>query len=146
MSTLSFDRILERLFQSKSAPREVVGTDSPLLLSLMFAQSNLAEVIGFPHLVITATAEEADNFVRGVSFFSNDLKCLILPTADVSPYSGLYPNPKITSERVRWLYQLHQEPKKTIWVANIQSLLQRTLTPDLLLQKILSVRSGDILP
>ena len=47
--------------------------------------------------------QDVDRLQSEIEFFDPELKVSALPSFDVSPYSGLYPNTKIISARVRWL-------------------------------------------
>lgn len=121
---------------------EISGFDSPEVLALLLSQSDdLASAI-----VVFASDREADAFAQSVAFFSNEWKVLHLPAFDVSPYSGLYPNPRVVGDRVRWCHAVGKSSVRTLFTATIESLSQRTIPKHELVTNTFKFRKGQEIP
>ena len=80
----------------------VIGTTSYTLAAGMVADS-LPWDEGRVRLVVVPTEEDVSRIVEGLQFFSPSSQVFPLPGFDVSPYSNLYPNPRLAAQRVRWM-------------------------------------------
>lgn len=144
--SLRFEKILERAIERDVRNINVTGTDSPLALSLFLSQSSSAALWRMPLLIVVPTAKAATEFERQFRFFDPETEVSILPAFDVSPYSGLYPNGRMTSARIRWLHEVRTAEGRHIFVAPIEALLQRTLPTEILKDRTFTFRKGDDLP
>ncbi len=143
---LHFEKVLTREMERGRQTIEVVGTDSPLALALFLSQTNGSGFVGQINLVVVPTLKEATQFETDLRFFDPQLDVAILPSFDVSPYSGLYPNARIMSGRIRWMHgAAHPDPKR-IFVAPIEALLQKTLHPAVLKKNSRTFRVNDEFP
>lgn len=106
---------------------EVSGFDSPEVLALVLTSSAQSASEIESHVLVFATDSEAKRFERAVCFFSNRWSVDHLPSFDVSPYSGLYPNPRTVAERVRWVYRVALPTPFHFYTASVASLSQRTI-------------------
>ncbi|HEX4926016.1 MAG TPA: DEAD/DEAH box helicase, partial [Bdellovibrionales bacterium] len=137
-----FEAIVDRaLLQPKV---EVYGTSSSLSLAFLLTQASGTRIRATTPLVITATLEDAKTFEEDIRFFDPARKTAILPSFDVSPYSGFFPSRKNVADRIGWLYQAKYDPSGTVFIAPIEALMQRTLPADRLPRR--SFRAGDELP
>lgn len=143
---LRFEKIIERAVERDLQNIEVIGTDSLLALSLFFSQSTSATFWQEPQLIVVPTTKAAQEFERQFRFFDKETEVLALPAFDVSPYSGLYPNGRLISARMRWLHEARLAKPHRIFVAPIEALLQRTISPELLQETTSTYRKGDDLP
>ncbi|MDX9730907.1 MAG: transcription-repair coupling factor [Bdellovibrionales bacterium] len=129
---------------------EISGFDSPEALALLltssaesaYASSNVPE----SHVLVFATDEEAHRFARSVYFFSKEHTTIHLPAFDVSPYSGLYPNPRVVAERVGWLKQVSEKTPFRFYTASVESISQRTIPREDRLKHSLKFRKTHDLP
>ncbi len=102
---------------------EVSGFDSPEVLALVLTMTNEAD----SQVLVFSTDGEAKRFARAVRFFSNRWSIDHLPSFDVSPYSGLYPNPRTVAERVRWSYRAQSAAPLYFYTATVEAMSQRTI-------------------
>lgn len=143
---LRFEKIIERAIERGLQKIEVTGTDSLLTLSVYLSQSSSTALWQAPQLVVVPTTKAAQEFERQFRFFDPETEVFVLPAFDVSPYSGLYPNGRLVSARMRWLHEAQLGKPHGLFVAPIEALLQRTLTPELLKASSSTYRKGDELP
>jgi transcription-repair coupling factor (superfamily II helicase) len=155
--SLRFEVALERAISLGRTEIEVVGTDSTLSLALLLTQSQGVELQRLPNLIIVPTAKEAAELEQHLCFFGKTEGIYILPGFDVSPYSGLYPNSRGISARVRWLNAVANATTtvgkaitvvKTgnIFIATPEALIQRTLPPKVLKAHTFVFRKNQDLP
>lgn len=126
---------------------EVSGFDSPEVLALALTSSDEPQ----SHILVFATEEEARRFARAVRFFSSPFsvhpwKTDHLPAFDVSPYSGLYPNPRTVAERVRWAYRASTAAPFHFYTATVESMSQRTINQQDIVSNSLKFRKMQDLP
>lgn len=127
-------------------PIEIIGTDSTVSLAMLITQSQSLELQQRAHLVIVASPKEAEELESHLCFFGMTSNTFILPAFDVSAYSGLYPNSRLISARVRWAYEARAAKPGTVFIATPEALLQRTLPPRVLRDHTLTFRKGADLP
>ncbi|MES2965853.1 MAG: transcription-repair coupling factor [Bdellovibrionota bacterium] len=144
--SLNFEKSLERAFEIHGSAVEVTGTDSTLALALLLSQAHSLDMTKPPQLVIVPTAKEAELLERHLSFFDPEIPVSILSAFDVSPYSGLYPNSRAISARVRWAHEAQNPGLRHVFIAPIAALLQRTIPPEVLRAKTLRFAKGRDLP
>jgi len=136
------ESILERLFSLTKKRIDVVGTNSPLALSFLLAQSYSKKINDLPHLIITASLEEAE-------ILSHHFKTLLCPKEthlltfhDVSPYSTLIPNEIVAKRRMGWIHAAAQSKPGDIFIAPVQALQQKTLPFKILHQASFKISEG----
>ncbi|RYZ77577.1 MAG: DEAD/DEAH box helicase, partial [Proteobacteria bacterium] len=154
---LRFEKAIERAISLGRKEIEVVGTDSTLALALLLTQSQGVELQRLPNLVIVPTLKEAEELEQHLCFFGKTEGTYILPSFDVSPYSGLYPNSRAISARIRWLHfasksattvgkSLTVATQGLLFIATPDSLVQRTLPPKVLKAHTLVFKKNEDLP
>ncbi len=121
---------------------EVSGFDSPEVLALVLTSSIEPQ----SHVLVFATESEAKRFARAVRFFSNQWSTDYLPSFDVSPYSGLYPNPRTVAERLRWVHRASSAAPFHFYTASVASMSQRTINQQDVVSNTLKFRKMDDLP
>ncbi|MGZ3746046.1 MAG: transcription-repair coupling factor [Pseudobdellovibrionaceae bacterium] len=121
------ETLLERAFETKKAKIQVLGSSSELPLSFFLSQTYSKKINNLPHLAIVASHESAEELKRLIRFFDPLKTCYIFNHFDVSPYSGLYPNSRIISERLQFLYHAQNPRPGEIFISSIQALCQKTL-------------------
>lgn len=141
-----FEAVLERVCTNYPGDLEISGTSSELALSLLLTQATSPHFSRRPQLVVVAHPQEAVSFSKNLRFFDPQLDPVILPPFDVSPYSGLYPNHLLISERMRFLWRAQRAGPGEIFVTSIEALLEKTLPPKVLADKTLQFQVGDEVP
>ncbi|MCB0411163.1 MAG: hypothetical protein KDD22_01470, partial [Bdellovibrionales bacterium] len=141
LTTVSFEN-----FILSSTPRlQIGGIPSPTALAFFVAKTrSLLELL--PQVFVFTEEKQAELFMESLQFFNSTQSCLYLPAFDVSPYSGLYPNHRIISQRLHWLYRAQHPKPHEIFVATVESLLQKTLPQNLLKDLTIHFRTGQDLP
>lgn len=118
---------------------EVSGFDSPDVLAMLLSSSDLPD----SHVIVFATDEEARRFRRSVDFFSKNWSVLHLPSFDVTPYSGLYPNPRTVADRVAWCHHVRSHRPFHLYTSTVESISQRTIPQQTLQANTFKFRKGD---
>jgi transcription-repair coupling factor (superfamily II helicase) len=127
-------------------PIEIIGTDATFSLALLLTQSQSIELQKRASLVIVASPKEAEELERHLCFLGKTENTFILPAFDVSAYSGLYPNSRLLSARVRWAAEARAAKPGTLFIATPEALLQRTIPPKTLKSHSLVFKKNDDLP
>lgn len=96
-------------------------------------------------LLIVPTDQDIDPLVECLQFFNATQEIFQLPGFDVSPYSGLYPNPRLTATRIRWIGAAQDAKQGQIYVASMTGLLQKTLPFSTMKASRLRVSTGQFL-
>ena len=138
---------LERAHELGDFRLKVTGTAAPEAVALIFATQE-RHTWPLPVLVF-ADSEQEEAFLAAIQFFQPEAECLSLPDFDVSPYSGLYPNPRIVAKRNAWLFRLASRSTATTatyLTATIASIGQLCLPKQALLNQQLKYRKSDELP
>lgn len=144
--TLRFEKMLARAANRGRTSLEVIGTDSTLSLALYLSQFSPENFGLGTHLVVLANPKEVSLFEEHFRFFDSTTPVTILPSFDVSPFSGLYPGAQQISSRLHWLHRANKPEPRHIFVASIDALLQRTLPPTVLKAHSHEYRKGSDLP
>lgn len=124
---LRLEEILDRAFESRFSNIEISGTSSALPIAFLLTTNHSRQINGLPHLVIVSDDKKAQEFQDLVHFFDPTRTCISMRGFDVSPYSGLYSQPRVISSRLRFLYSSQLARAGDIFVASITSLVQKTL-------------------
>lgn len=143
---LRFEKILERGLERGQTELEVTGTDSTLALALFLSQLSSPLLLKRPQVVVVPTTKEATELENHLRFFDPQLKTSVLPSFDVSPFSGLYPNARIMSARVRWAFEAQSPGLRHFFIASAEALTQRTLPPASLKSHTLVFKRNEELP
>ena len=143
---LRLEEILERAFESRFQSVEISGTSSALPLAFLLAANESKSINRLPHLVIVADDKKAEEFQELVSFFDPLRTCIRMRGFDVSPYSGLYSQPRVMSSRLQFLYAAQNAKAGDIFVATTASLVQRTLPFKVFNSHTQTLGKGDELP
>ncbi|MBX3020459.1 MAG: transcription-repair coupling factor [Bdellovibrionales bacterium] len=136
---------IDRFFRTGEPEMEIVGSDSATLLAGLLTLPKVA-LNEKPHLVVTADMTAAQKLETSLRFIAPENRVHLLPSFDVGVYSGLYPNRRTLAARMRWLWQAQNAKPGDIFVAPVESLLQRTLPYQSLSQRALRLRKNDVLP
>jgi transcription-repair coupling factor (superfamily II helicase) len=142
----ALDRAIEIDKSGGEKPIEIVGTDATVSLALLLTQSQSFELQKRASLVVVATPKEAEELERHLCFFGKTENTFILPAFDVSAYSGLYPNSRLVSARVRWAYEARAAKSGTVFIATPEALLQRTIPPKVLKTHSMVFKKSSDLP
>ena len=126
--------ILERELSLGKNHLRVVGTSSHNVLAMLLAGAHSKHLSDLPHLVLTSSEDEAQKFAAAYEFFDSERHPTVLTGFDVSPYSGLYPRPQGTAQRLRFLHAATEAQPSSIFVAPISALLQKTMPYSVLLK------------
>ncbi|MCA9406168.1 MAG: transcription-repair coupling factor [Candidatus Omnitrophica bacterium] len=137
---------LKKQLESSSKSVSIVGSDSPVSIAKLISDQRWRDFESFPHIVIFSNETEAQDFIDNLTFFGSEKETHFLPAFDMSPYSGLYPNTRYISQRLKWLSEIRSTPKGKIFVATAESILQKTLPVKDFENHSLSFVAGDEWP
>ncbi len=140
------ESILERAFETSRGKIQVTGTSSALALAFFLSQTYSKKINGLPHLVVVDSLSTAHRLQQLMEFFDPSRQSVLLPAFDVSPYSGLYSNPKISAERLRFLFQAQNAKAGEVFIAPVSALMQKTLPFKVLKDQSRIFKVGDDLP
>lgn len=121
------ESILERSFELTQSRINVTGASSPLSLAYFLSQTYSKNINNLPHLVVVPGYREAEALKNLIQFFNPEKRAEILPAFDVSAYSGLYPNPSLSSGRIRFLSKASQAKPGELFISPVNALMQKTL-------------------
>lgn len=140
------ESVLERQFGLTHKTIEVVGTNSSLALIFLLAQTYSKKINDLPHLIVTASLEDAESLKRKFQTFHCSKLVHILPFYDVSPYSTLVPNEFATKQRLGWIHAANDAKPGDIFVAPVQALQQKTLPYEVLHRCAFKIEEGFEIP
>lgn len=121
------EQIFDREFSIGTRRLAVVGTSSVFSVAWLLASSTSKTINGLPHVVVVSSLADANRFEHYLSSIDPLKTVSILPSFDVTPYSGLYANPNIISERLYFLNQATHAKPGDIFVVTAESIVQNTL-------------------
>lgn len=142
----ALDRAIEINRSAGQRPIEIIGTDATLSLALLLTQTQSLELQRRPNLIVVPSQKEAEELERHLRFFGLNGNTHLLPGFDVSAYSGLYPNSRLISARVRWAHAAASAKAGLLFIATPEALLQRTIPPKVLKAHSLNFKRGGDLP
>ena len=137
---------VNKALEFSAPPIRIAGLHSSVSLALLFLQSPANLTLKRPRVAVFATEFDAKEFCESLQFFDPSTEAIYLPAFDVSPYSGLYPNHRIVADRLRWLHEAHQATREKIFVATVESLLQKTMPLEVFAKNSIHLESGGDLP
>jgi transcription-repair coupling factor (superfamily II helicase) len=143
---LRLEEILERAFASRLSEIEVSGTGSSLPIAFLLSTSHSRSINHLPHLVIVADDKKAEEFQELVHFFDPARTCVVMRGFDVSPYSGLYSQPRVISSRLKFLHAAQNAKPGDLLVASLPALVQKTLPFQVFNSHTRTFHKGDELP
>ncbi len=143
---LRLEEILDRAFESRFPKIEISGTSSALPIAFLLANSHSRRINHLPHLVIVADDKKAQEFQELIQFFDPTRTCVSLRGFDVSPYSGLYTQPRVISARLQFLHAAQNAKASDIFVASLTSLVQKTLPFKVFNSLTQAFKKGDEIP
>lgn len=151
MLTFRFDSVLNSFLTKKEVPNFSITAADPLFSTALALAHFRSTDAATPHLVVVKDSDEADTFASYFCLlnerFSNQHKTVrILPTHDISPYSGLYTSRRAQLQRISWLYQALYHPEDSLFVATARALAQRALIPDFFLSHCTDFKKNNELP
>ncbi len=141
----SVDSSIRRFLSGPSPCLEIIGTDSPTVVAGILSSESLSDP-EWAHLIVTPDKPSAQLLVKSLGFFNPQLKPLLLPASDVTPYSGLHPQRTLAGLRVAWLFEAQRCLPGTVFISPVQGLVQRTLPFSRLAQSTFELRRGIELP
>ncbi|MBC7457777.1 MAG: hypothetical protein H7235_05830, partial [Bdellovibrionaceae bacterium] len=124
--------ILRRAFEKNKNHIHITGTNSLISISYLLSNTLYNNINNLSNIVIVDSLERADTLAKQLRYFRPDFNVHILPSFDVSPYSGLYPSPSTSWMRCDFLYwashndSLKFQQEKHIFIATVAGLLQKT--------------------
>ncbi len=121
------ESILERYFTLSKKKVDIIGTHSSLALAFLLAQSYSKKINELPHLIVTASLEDAETLKQHLVAFHYPKEIYLLPFHDVSPYSTLIPNDFVATKRIGWIHAAAHAKPGDIFIAPVQALQQKTL-------------------
>lgn len=136
------ESILERSFELTQSRINVTGASSPLSLAYFLSQTYSKNINNLPHLVVVPSFREAEVLRNLIRFFNPEKTAEILPAFDVSAYSGLYPNPALSSGRIRFLSKALQAKPGELFISSVDALMQNTLPAKVLGEFSFEIGSG----
>lgn len=139
------ENALDRFFRNREQKLELIGSDSVTLLAGLLTLPKVA-LNEKPHLVLVPDVATGDRLVTSLRFLNPEITTRILPGFDVGLYSNLYPNRRITAQRLRWLWEAQNAKPGNIFIASVEALVQRTLPYQALSKRVLTLRTSDLLP
>ena len=123
----------------------VSGVSSPFTLASLFCHHSLSTINATVNLLLFPSQKELRLFQDWVQFFEPSLPLYVLPSTDVSPYSGLMPNNLSAQLRAGWLTNA-QVQSRGFFLCDTRSFLQKTLPPDIITDNLIEIRSPQDLP
>ncbi len=128
---------------SKKKPVHIVGAQNSVGLAALLTSHSYIYFHKNPQLIIVPTDDIAEEIKSALLFFNPNVQVHILEKFDISPYSGLYPNSRAISQRLFWLYRAQYSTGGEVFIATVNSLLQRTLPRDVFDSNIFTFRLND---
>ena len=114
----------------------LAGSGKSLVLASVFQKS------GQPFLVLASTTTEAETIYQDLVSYLGDEKVKYFPGWEILPWENISPEAEVVSQRIQTLYALHKN-KNLICVANVNSLLEKTIPPETLKENFLNLKVGD---
>lgn len=128
------------------------GAQGMPAISYFLSHESICKNNNLTSVVIVSSLQEAANLKHELQFFRPDFWTHVFPPYDQSPYSGLYPSPQNSWERLDFLHwasqmgSLHKnrdDQKTHIFILPIQGLLQLTAPYADFKRRSLSLSVGD---
>lgn len=143
MTHTRLETLMDRSLETSRGNVQVIGTASSLALAYFLAQSYSKKINSLPHLVVVDSYATGLKLQQHIEFFDPLRQSHLLPHFDVSPYSGLYPNPQTSADRMRFLFHAHQARSGDIFIAPATAISQKTLPFGEMNKHMRTFRPGD---
>ena len=140
------ESILSREFSLGKSTLRISGDSSLMGLAMMLSGAHSPQLSDLPHLVLLPTSEDASRFIAAMEFFDPERQVSFLPGFDVSPFSGLYPRPQGTAQRLRFLHEAMESSAGQIFVTSVTALMQLSLPYNILKKATSTFRVDQDLP
>lgn len=138
---LQLESLVLRALESKRRKISISGTgESTTLAALLSGNSTLLSHSA--HLIVVPDVAAAEDLITDLLFFSPNTKSFVLPSFDVSPYSGLYPNVRTIAGRMRWYHKAKTAGPNDIFIAPVEALIQKCIPPKILAESYLPLKPG----
>ena len=138
-----FPTKLKDMVGEKGGEVHLLGSSSWFSLVPFFS---CAQNFKRPQLLVLSDESEMEQFVKAVHFFNPEVKTHGLNGFDVSPYSQLYPHPRVMCGRMNWLYRAQNATSGEIFLTTIHGLSQLTIPMNDLLKHTQVFQLNDELP
>ncbi|MDX9720645.1 MAG: transcription-repair coupling factor [Myxococcota bacterium] len=103
-------------------PRQVMRA-SPLSCALL--ASELVSSRQRSVVLVTSSSSKAEELLEQCSFFAGEANCMLLPSVDQSPYSGIAPNRRTVAARLAALFLLHLGEAPPLLITSVEALCRR---------------------
>lgn len=123
----------------------ISGVSTPAFISQILSFSEVEQIKHKSHFILFPTSKEVGIFQKWTRFFQPELNIYNLSGYDVLPYSGLYPQAKVSAQRAGWLTNA-QIIDKGIFVSDLRSFLQKTPPPEVFTDSLFEMKVGEDLP
>ena len=144
---LHFENQFSRELERGEKRIHISGSRAESLLAAFLSQTLHPDCSRLPHLVVVPTNQELQTFSKTFHFFnSGQRKLWVLPSWEVSPYSGLQNSRSLLARRTHFLWRCQQAKADDVFLASAESLCQRTLPFEALRDSQLKIQLGDMLP
>ena len=132
-----------QLENNDSEETHLLGSHSSFSLSPLFS---FPHDLKRPQVLALASETEIQLFTKALHFFTPDVKVHCLTEFDISPYTQLYPHPKVICGRMNWLHKAQNAKPGEIFLATIKGLAQLTLPVEFLKEHTQTFHLGDTIP
>lgn len=151
MLSSKFDSVFHAFLTKKNTPDFSITSSDPLFATALSLATFSSVDTAAPHVVVTRDSQDAESFAQYFSLlnkqFGDGAKTVrILPSHDISPYSGLYSSRRAQLQRLSWLYHALFHPQDSVFVAPVKALAQRAPSSDYFLSNCSEFKKGAELP
>lgn len=108
-------------------PIHIIGSRSPVFVASFLGSPDFFQTLRRPQVILVKDDATAQDLETDIYFFNPKATVLRLSGLDISPYSGLYPNPRLIAERIFWLYRAQYSTGGEIFIAPVSAFFQKTL-------------------
>lgn len=123
----------------------ISGTNSTVVVAKLLCMLSQTQISHIPRLILLPCHKDMQHIVTNLKFFGFTGNIFTLPAFDVGPESGLYPNPQVIAQRLRWLYHAFKKDNG-VYLATIESFLQKTLPIDIFSSHVIHLEKNTKIP
>jgi transcription-repair coupling factor (superfamily II helicase) len=124
---LRFDQIVSSKTARKAFCLNIVGTTSPTVMAMILDQFKSNNTNGLPHVVLTDSLQTSYALEQGLQFFNPSCRVFVMPEIEVSPYSGLFPKPSFTAEKLKFLFGCYQSLPTDVFIVSQKAAMQKCM-------------------
>ena len=132
-------------YKKKDKNIAISGTTSTVAIAKLLSIISQTDISQIPHLILLPHHKYMQNMIMDLKFFGFSKDVFTLPAFDVAPNSGLYPNPQVIAQRLRWLYHAFKKDNG-LYLATTESFLQKTLPIDTFSSHIMHLEKNAKIP